>query len=111
MRTPSGNDRDLGSVQGWKRGGSTVTGHGGRLRHAAWGVETSGGSRQVAGVGDIQVDGAPQREGRWVAGVTERCGNEERILMGGSSDGGRTNKDTETAETGRSNGASISIKN
>ena len=65
----------------------------------------------MVGVGNIQVDGVPFRERRWVAGVTERCGNEERLLMGGSSDGGRTNKDTETAETGRSNGASISIKN
>ena len=43
----------------------------------------SGGIWQMTGVGDIRVDGAPLWERRWEAGVTERCGDYERILIGG----------------------------
>ena len=40
---PTGADRDLGSVQGQKRGKRDVMGKGGRRRHAEWGAETRGG--------------------------------------------------------------------
>ena len=36
----------------------------------------------MVGVGNIQVDGVPFRERRWVAGVTERCGDNNRYSWG-----------------------------
>ena len=36
-----------------------------RRKNAARGAETSGGSWQVEGVGDVHVDGASRRERRW----------------------------------------------
>ena len=50
-------------------------GNGGRRRHAARGADASGGGWRVAGVGNVQVDGAPHRGRRWVEGATERCYN------------------------------------
>ena len=45
-------------------GGENGRGKGIRCRHAARGAETRGGSWQMEGVGDAQVDGAPRRERR-----------------------------------------------
>ena len=42
----------------------------------------SGESWWVAGMGDVQVDGEPRQERRWVAGMTEKCCDNERLLMG-----------------------------
>ena len=53
-------------------GGENGRGNGSSCRHAAQGEETRGGSWQVEGVVDVQVDGVPRRERRWGAGVTER---------------------------------------
>ena len=56
-----------GEVGGQKMGGGrTFVGHGCRRRHAVWGAEKSGGGWQVAGAGNIQVDGASHQERRWV---------------------------------------------
>ena len=37
----------------------------------------------MAGVGEVQVDGAPHRERRGGEGATKRCYDEKRLLMGG----------------------------
>ena len=66
--TPPGYERDPGSGRGQKMRGGTVTGNGGRRRHAARGIETSYGGWWVAGVGDVQVGGAYHWERRWVEG-------------------------------------------
>ena len=62
-------------------------------------------SWKVAGVGNFQVDGAPLLERRWGVGETERCVDDERVLMGA---GGRmeegTNNDPEMAEKGGAGG-------
>ena len=55
---PPGSDRDLGAVRGWKRGGGTDAGNNGKHRHAAQGVETSGGGWRVVGMGNSQMDDA-----------------------------------------------------
>ena len=65
------------------KGGEKRRGNGRRNMHAAQGSETSGGSRQVPGVGDVQVDGGPRHERRWGEGVTERCCDQERLPMKG----------------------------
>ena len=65
-------------------GGRIDVGKGSRHRHADLGTEMSGGSWQVAGFGNVQVDSTPHRERRWVAGVTEMCGDSKRLLMGGA---------------------------
>ena len=69
--TPS-SGRDLGAGRGRKMGGHTVTGNGGRRRHADRGAEISVGGWRVVGAGDVQVDGASLRERRWGAGARER---------------------------------------
>ena len=51
--------------------GQTNTVYGGKCRHAEWGW-------QVAGMGDVQVEGALFWERRWGVGVTERCGYDNR---------------------------------
>ena len=66
------DDGDLGAGRGRKWGGENRRGNGSSCRHAAQGEETRGGSWQVEGVVDVQVDGVPRRERRWGAGVTER---------------------------------------
>ena len=38
----------------------------------------------MTGVGEFQVSGVPLQERRWGAGATEKCYNNERLLMGGS---------------------------
>ena len=48
-------------------------GHGGRIRHATRGADTSGGGWKVTGTVNVQVDGVPRMERRWEAVVTERC--------------------------------------
>ena len=58
-------------------------GNGIRRRHVTQGAETSGGRWWVAGVGDVQVNGATRRKRRWGEGVTDRCGDDKRLLMGG----------------------------
>ena len=73
---PPGADMDVGAGRGRQRGAN-----GRRIRrktqaHGA-GSRVSGGGWQVAGVGDIHVDGVPCRERRWGAGVTERCGDDD----------------------------------
>ena len=40
---PPGTDRDMGTGQGQKGGGQTDAGHSGRISHAVWGAEISGG--------------------------------------------------------------------
>ena len=81
-------------------GGENGRGHSSRRRHAARGAETSGGSWQVEGVGDVQVYGAPRCERGWRAGVTERCCDNKWPLMGGGRIEEETKKDTKMAETG-----------
>ena len=49
------------------KGGVTVTGNGSRLRQTAQGAETRSGGWQVAGAGDVQVDGAFRQESMWGA--------------------------------------------
>ena len=65
------------------KGGDNGNGNDIRRRNAAWGADTSRRIYPVAGVGNIHVDSAPIRERRWGAGVTERCGDNYRLLMGG----------------------------
>ena len=81
-------------------GGRTDSGNDGRHRNAVRGAETSGRGWRVAGVGDVQVDSVLQQERRLRAGVTERCFNNEWLLMGGGSrmEEGITTY-TETVET------------
>ena len=55
---PPGTDRDLGTSRG-RQGGEMDVGHGGRIRHAAQGAETSGGGWQVADGYKVQVDDDP----------------------------------------------------
>ena len=81
-RTPRGQ-QGPGCTAKAAKWGRTDTGNGDRRRHAARGAETSGGGWRVAGVGNVQVEGVPRWERRWGAGVTERCYDEKRILMGG----------------------------
>ena len=69
---PPGADRDLGAGRGKKRGEHTVTGHGGRCRHAERVAETSGRGWRVAGVGNVQVDGALRQEKGWGSGASKR---------------------------------------
>ena len=57
--------------------------NGSRRRYTAQGADTSGGRWWVAGVGDVQVNGATRRKRRWGEGVTDRCGDDKRLLMGG----------------------------
>ena len=78
-------------------------------RHAVWGAETRGGSWRVAGVGYVQVYEGLLRERRWGVGVTDRCGDYKRILVGGRYDVGGTDKYLETAETCGTGGDSISV--
>ena len=56
---------------------------GGTYRHVALGAETSGRSWRVAGVCNVQADGTLIQERGWVVIVTERCGNNKLLLMGG----------------------------
>ena len=46
------------------KGGQTYARNGGRHRDMTRGADTSGGGWRVAGVGDVQVDGAPRWERR-----------------------------------------------
>ena len=46
-------------------------------------LETSGGGWQVVSVGDVQVEGVPLRERRWGDGSTERCCNDDLMMMEG----------------------------
>ena len=57
MQNPPQSDKYLGAGQCQQKGKRTSTGNSGRRRHAAQGVETSGGGWKVAGVGDVQVGG------------------------------------------------------
>ena len=83
---PPGSGRDLGLGQGQQRGGHTVTGNGGRHRHATQGTETTSGGWWVAGAGDVQVGGASLQERNRVAGATQREGyGNKHLLMGGIS--------------------------
>ena len=66
-----------------KRGGRSDAVKGRICRHAAHGAETSGRSWQVAGVVNVQVYSAPLQERRWGAGTTNRCHENERMLVGG----------------------------
>ena len=53
-----------------RNGGENGHVNGIRSRHTARGADTSGGSWRVAGVDDIQVDGASRQERRWGVSVT-----------------------------------------
>ena len=72
MVKPPASEMDLGEGRGRQRG-DNGRGNGSRRRHAVQVTEMSGGRLGVVGVGNVQVDGAPLRERRWGAGVTERC--------------------------------------
>ena len=100
----SGTNRDLGSGWGGNEG-KNGCGNNISRRHAAQGAETCGISWKVAGVGNFQVDVAPLWKRRWGVGETERCGNDEQVLMGG---GGRmeerTKNDPEMSEKGGAGG-------
>ena len=65
------------------KGGSTDAVNCDICRHTERGAEMSGGVWRVAGVGNVQVDGVPLQERRWVAGATERFYDYDRLIMGG----------------------------
>ena len=60
------------------------SGNGGRHNHMAQGAEAISVGWVVAGVGSIQVYSNPFRERKWVAGATERCYNNKRLMVGGA---------------------------
>ena len=66
---PPGDYRDLGAGQGRQRGERTVTGNGGRRRHAARGSGPRDRGSRGASIGDVQVGSDSHQERRWVAGV------------------------------------------
>ena len=57
------------------------------------------------------MDGVPRRERRWGAGVTERCHENKRLLMGGDSMEEGTENDPELVETCGAVEDIISVKN
>ena len=67
-RTPQGLIGTWVQAKGG-RGVQIDVGNGDRLRHAARGTEASSGGWRVAGVGEVQVDNAPFREGVWVVSL------------------------------------------
>ena len=73
---PRGANRDLGAGQGCKRG-ENIRRNDSRHMHTARGTETIIIIWRLAGVGNVQVDGALHRERRWGAGVIERCGEKK----------------------------------
>ena len=73
-------------------GGRTDAVNGIIRSHIERSAEMSNGGWQVAGVGDIQVDGVLIQERSWVAFVTESFYDKKWLLMGGRWDVGG-NKD------------------
>ena len=61
----------------------------------------------MAGVGNVQLEGALHPEMRWGAGATERCYNDKRLLIRGRSDEEVIYKDPETVDTVGVGGARI----
>ena len=49
----------------------------------ALGEETSSRGWRGSGVDNVQVDGVPRRERKWVSGDTEGCYDKNWLLMGG----------------------------
>ena len=54
------------------KGGRTYAGRGSGSIQAAWGVEMSSGSLQVAGGDKVHVEDDPRRERMWVTGERKR---------------------------------------
>ena len=59
-------------------GEANDAGHNGRRRYMARGAERVSEDGGGWGGGDVQVDGVPGHERRWVADVTERCYDDDR---------------------------------
>ena len=70
-------------AKGGKGGGRTDAGNGRRHRHTALGAETSVRGWQVAGVGNVQVEGFSFRESRRGECYRERCYYGDQLLVGG----------------------------
>ena len=63
----------------------------------------------MAGVGNVQLEGALHPEMRWGAGATERCYNDKRLLIRGRSDEEVIYKYPETVDTGGAGGDRIKL--
>ena len=65
------------------KGGRTEVGHGGRIRHAAWVIETSDGIWRLYGGGKVLVDDVPRCERVWESGNIKRSVRKNLILLMG----------------------------
>ena len=83
--------------------------NGGRVRQAAQGADSSGGGQREEGVVNVQVYGTPHQDRTWVAGETERCYNNKRLLMGGELEEEGIQKGPENIEIGGAGGDRIKL--